>query len=275
MDKVRRVERMVALTKLLTDSPQKLIPLNYFCDFFGIAKSTLSEDLLCVKDSLRHFELGALETVAGAAGGVRFIPYRRGKRADAVLTEVLERLRQPDRIIPGGFLYMSDILYDWHIASRLGEVIMSRFAARSPDYIMTVETKGIPLAVMVARAFNKPLVIARRDSKVTEGSSININYVTGSLRRIQTMSLTKRAIPVGARVLLIDDFMKAGGTARGMAELVAEMGGTVAGTGVLVATAEPEPKLIEDYEALFIFRQVDERNRQIDIEPVLDQEEAH
>ena len=46
---------------------------------------------------------------------------------------------------------------------------MTRFADRNPDYIMTVETKGIPLAVMVARAFNKPLVIARRDSKVTEG----------------------------------------------------------------------------------------------------------
>lgn len=30
MDKVRRVERMVAMTKLLVDSPQKLIPLNYF-----------------------------------------------------------------------------------------------------------------------------------------------------------------------------------------------------------------------------------------------------
>ena len=39
MDKVRRVERMVAMTKLLVDSPQKLIPLNYFCDFFGMAKS--------------------------------------------------------------------------------------------------------------------------------------------------------------------------------------------------------------------------------------------
>ena len=35
MDKVRRVERMVAMTKLLVDSPQKLIPLNYFCDFLA------------------------------------------------------------------------------------------------------------------------------------------------------------------------------------------------------------------------------------------------
>lgn len=272
MEKIRRVERMVALTKLLVDSPQKLIPLNYFCDFFSIAKSTLSEDLLSLKESLKHFELGTIETVAGAAGGVRFIPHRKGKRANAVLKEVEERLKQPDRIIPGGFLYMSDILYDWHIASRLGEILMTRFMSRQPDYIMTVETKGIPLAVMVARAFNKPLVIARRDSRVTEGSSISINYVTGSLKRIQTMSLTKRAVPTGSRVLLIDDFMKAGGTAKGMKELVTEMGGEVVGTGVLVATAEPNPKLIDDYEALFIFKEVDEVTKYIDIEPVFDPE---
>ena len=77
MDKVRRVERMVAMTKLLVDSPQKLIPLNYFCDFFGMAKSTVSEDLTCVRQSMEHFQLGTLETVAGVAGGVRLFRIAR------------------------------------------------------------------------------------------------------------------------------------------------------------------------------------------------------
>ena len=272
MDKVRRVERMVAMTKLLVDSPQKLIPLNYFCDFFGMAKSTVSEDLTCVRQSMEHFQLGTLETVAGVAGGVRFIPHRKGTQANDILRDVQARLMEPDRIIPGGFIYMSDILYDWHVMTRLGEIIMTRFMDRNPDYILTVETKGIPLAVMVARAFNKPLVIARRDSKVTEGSAISINYVTGSSGRIQTMTLTKRAIPPNARVLIIDDFMKAGGTAKGLKELVLEMSGVVVGTGVLVATAEPNPKLIDDYESLFTFYGIDENTKKINIEPVFDEE---
>ena len=194
-----------------------------------------------MKTALQHFSLGSLETVAGVAGGVRFIPYRQGERAMSVLREVQQRLQEPDRVIPGGFLYMSDILYDWHIASRLGEIFMTRFADRNPDYIMTVETKGIPLAVMVARAFN-------------------------SNRRIQTMSLTKRAIPPKSKVLLIDDFMKAGGTANGMRELVTEMGGTVVGIGVLVST--PDPKVVNDCEALLILNGVDEETRTIDIQPV-------
>ncbi len=270
MEKVRRVERIAALTKLLVDSPQELIPLGDFCEFFNIAKSTLSEDLLSVRESLQHFELGSIETVAGAAGGVRFIPYRGGKQANSVLDTVKERLCESNRIIPGGFIYMSDILYDWHVASRLGEIIMTRFAEAKPDYILTVETKGIPLAIMVARAFNKPLTIARRDNRVTEGSSISINYLSGSSRRIQTMSLTKRAIPQGARVLIVDDFMKAGGTANGMAELVKEMGAHVVGTGVLVATETTDSRLVADFKTLFTLQKVDEITKEIEITPVYD-----
>lgn len=147
---------------------------------------------------------------------------------------------------------------------------MTRFADTCPDCIMTVETKGILPAMMVARAFNKPLVIARRDSRVTEGSSISINYVSGSTKRIQTMSLTKRAMLPGQRVIIIDDFMKAGGTAKGMSELVRESGATTVGIGVLVATAEPEKKLVDDYMALMVLNGVDETRKEVHVIPQLD-----
>ncbi len=59
---------------------------------------------------------------------------------------------------------------------------------------MTVETKGIPLAMSVARILNLSLAIARRESKLTDGSVFSINYLSGSSRRLQTMSLSKRMI---------------------------------------------------------------------------------
>ena len=34
-------------------------------------------------------------------------------KANDILRDVQARLMEPDRIIPGGFIYMSDILYDW------------------------------------------------------------------------------------------------------------------------------------------------------------------
>ncbi len=150
-----------------------------------------------------------------------------------------------------------------------GEIFFQRFTPQTPNYILTIETKGIPLALMTARAFNIPLVIARQGSKVTEGSAVSINYLTGSARRIQTMSMSRRALPAGARVLVIDDFMKAGGTARGLIDLATEVGALVVGTGVLIATDQPEQKLVEDYTALLILHKIDELLKQIDIRPAI------
>lgn len=267
MDKVRRLDRIVALTKLLADRPYHLFSLSQFSAEFGVAKSTLSEDISSVKKGLGLFGLGTLETVAGAAGGVRFLPDNPQQKIDALLNELAVELSAPDRIIPGGFLYMSDVLYMPQFMVRAGEIFMHHFRGTQPDYIMTVETKGIPLAFATARAFDLPLVTVRRGSKVTEGSAVSINYVTGPFRRIQTMSLPKRAIRAGSKVLIIDDFMKAGGTAKGMMDLAQEVGARVVGTGVLVSTAQPETKLVEDYMTLLILNDVDEHNKTIDIKP--------
>jgi purine operon repressor len=268
MDIARKMERIVALTKILTDRPHKLFPLSHFSELFDAAKSTLSEDILIVRQIFQKYNLGTLETVAGAAGGVRYVPCPSATSVKELLSELAVRLAAPERIIPGGFLYMSDILYTTHWMDKAGEIFFNRFRALAPDYIMTVETKGIPLAFMTARAFALPLVTVRRGSRVTEGSAVSINYVSGSSRRIQTMSLPKRALPAKARVLIIDDFMKAGGTALGMVDLAHEFGAEVVGIGVLVATAEPERSLTTDCQALLILHAVDEHTKRIDIRPV-------
>jgi purine operon repressor len=269
MNKVRRMDRLIAITKVLIDHPHRLFSLSYFNTLFDAAKSTLSEDMLTIKQSLAQFDMGTLETVSGAAGGVRYFPYHSPESINHCLTAVAKRFQEPDRIIAGGFLYMSDILFDSTLMAVIGEIFLTKFRHMLPHYIMTVETKGIPLALMTARAFDVPLVIVRRGSRVTEGSAVSINYVTGSSHRIQTMSLPRRAIKSGSRVLIIDDFMKAGGTARGMVDLAREVGAETVGIGVLVATSTPMQKLVEEYTALLILQSVDEHNKVVDIQPIV------
>ena len=46
--------------------------------------------------------------------------------------------------------------------------------------------------------------------------------------------------------------MKAGGTLRGLINLMDEFECTVVGTGVLIETGWPEKKLIDDYLSLFL-----------------------
>ena len=45
MDRIRRNERLAAMTRILVESPNKIFTLGTFCEMFGAAKSTLSEDI--------------------------------------------------------------------------------------------------------------------------------------------------------------------------------------------------------------------------------------
>ena len=51
-------------------------------------------------------------------------------------------------------------------------------------------------------------------------------------------------------MLIIDDFLKGGGTAQGLIDMMAEFNAEVTGVGVLIATRQPEQKLISDYVPL-------------------------
>ena len=267
MEKLRRSERIIAMTKTLLERPYKQFSLNYFTEFFSVAKSTVSEDITIIRQSLQKFGMGFIETYPGAAGGVKYLPYKKAEDISAFVRELCSKLSASDRILPGGFIYMTDIVFSPNFAKQVGEIFATKFSDLEIDYVITVETKGIPLALMTAHAYNVPLVIIRRDPKVTEGSSVSINYVSGSSRRMQSMTLARRALPVGARVLIIDDFMKAGGTTQGMIDLMVEFDAHVAGIGVLVETAEPAEKLVKDYVSFAVLESIDERTREIKISP--------
>lgn len=249
---------MVAIAQVLMVNPNELIPLTVFAERFDAAKSTISEDLLAVKESLAFTQQGRLETVPGAAGGVRYIPDISKAESARFLAKLAGRLSSKERILPGGFLYMTDVLFDPTVLRPLGLIFAGAFRPKKPDVVVTIETKGIPLALVTAEALGLPVVTIRTGNKVTEGSSVSINYVSGSSRRIQTMSLSRRALEKGRRVLLIDDFMKAGGTARGMVNLMAEFEADVVGIGVLMEAKMPaEPKLVEEYLALLTLAELD------------------
>ena len=258
MEKMKRAERMVAVLQVLMSKPNTLIPLTVLAERFGAAKSTISEDLLAVKESLQFTGQGRLETVSGAAGGVRYIPEISAKEAREFLLELAERLSSQDRVLAGGFLYMTDLLYDPAVLRPLGLIFAGYFREKKPEVVVTIETKGIPLALVTAEALGVPMVIIRHGNKVTEGTAVSINYVSGSSKRIQSMTLGRRALEPGRRVLIIDDFMKAGGTALGMINLLKEFEANVVGVGVLMETPrEKEPKLVEDYLSLLELKELD------------------
>ncbi|SHJ08233.1 pur operon repressor [Lutispora thermophila] len=265
MEKYKRNERVASLIKILSDNPNQLFSLNYFSELFSAAKSTISEDITFAKKIVEQMSLGQIETISGASGGVKYKTYIDKAHIVRFLDDLCEKLREPKRIIPGNYIYASDIIYDPNISYMVGQIFGTYFMNTGAEYVVTIETKGITLAHMTARALNIPLVIIRRENRVTEGSTVSINYVSGSSKRIQTMFISKRAIPEGKKVLIIDDFLKAGGTAKGIIGLMKEIKVDVVGIGFLMKTAEPEQKLINDYISLLEVGEVDEQKGLINI----------
>ncbi|MBP3040668.1 pur operon repressor [Bacillaceae bacterium Marseille-Q3522] len=263
--KFRRSERLIDMTNYLLDHPRRLIPLTYFAESYGSAKSSISEDLAIIKETFEMRGIGTLQTVPGAAGGVKFHVTVSDTAARCFVKELCTVMANPERLLPGGYLYMTDLLGDPRIVQNIGKLFASAFLNADIDVVMTVATKGIPLAYAVAKYLNVPVVIVRRNSRVTEGPTVSINYVSGSLKRIQTMVLSKRSLEEGSKVLIVDDFMKAGGTVNGMISMLQEFNAFLSGIAVLVEAEKAEDRLVDEYVSLIRLSDVDVKERKITV----------
>ena len=263
--KFKRTERIGAIVKILSDNPNKIYTLSYFTEKFNAAKSTISEDLLVVKNVFEKLELGKVITISGAAGGVKYIPKTSKSENEEFLMDLCKKISDSSRLLSGGFLYLIDLIYDPSIASKIGKIFASNIDYSEADYVVTMETKGIPMALMTAKAMNLPLVIIRKDIKVSEGPTLSMTYVSGK-SKVESMSLPRKALKPGSKVILIDDFMRGGGTIKGMMNLMSEFGAEVIGSGVFISTTTPEDKMVQDYISLI---QLDVDGEKITVEPNL------
>ena len=145
---MKRTERVGALIRILTESPNKIYSLQYFCDLFGAAKSSISEDIQSASQAIELTGSGCLETTPGSKGGVRFVPDISQEEIETLQMDFSRRLVDPSRLLGGNFLYTSDIFYDSDLVTRTARVFAKKFQGCGADCVATVETKGIPLEEM-------------------------------------------------------------------------------------------------------------------------------
>ncbi|MDO5096089.1 MAG: pur operon repressor [Peptostreptococcaceae bacterium] len=259
--KFRKSERIGAIVKILSDNPNKIYTLGYFTELFSTAKSTLSEDIAVVKNVFEKLELGKIITIAGAAGGMKFIPYITKDRAIEEIQKLITLITDDERKLVGGFLYLNDLVSSPNVAKVVGDLFASVIDYKEADCVVTIEAKGIPIGVMTAKAMNLPLVVVRKNARITEGPSLAINYMSSTSGKIQSMTLPRRSIKRGSKVILVDDFMRAGGTFKGMEDLMREFDAKVIAKAVFVELQTPK-KEMSDYFSLMTLKDTQE----IDIE---------
>ena len=99
------------------------------------------------------------------------------------------------------------------------------------DYVVAAEARGFILGAALALELDAGFVPARKPGKLPH-ETISAEYILEY--GVDALEMHADALADGARVLIHDDLLATGGTARALAELVEGLGGSVVGFAFLV-----------------------------------------
>jgi adenine phosphoribosyltransferase len=134
--------------------------------------------------------------------------------------------------IPGvTFRDLTPLMADPAALCRAASALAGPFRAAGIAQVAGIEARGFIFGALVARELAAGFVPLRKPGKLpagVEAISYALEYGTASLE------IHRDALPAGARVLLVDDVLATGGTAAAAVELLARVGGVVAGAAFLL-----------------------------------------
>jgi len=138
----------------------------------------------------------------------------------------------PDFPQPGiVFKDITPLLADELAFSTVIDLIVVHFGRGNVDKVVGIEARGFILASPVAYHFGAGFVPVRKKDKLpweTESEGYELEY--GSA----TLEIHRDGVDAGERVLIVDDVLATGGTARATARLVERIGGKVVGIAFLI-----------------------------------------
>jgi adenine phosphoribosyltransferase len=129
------------------------------------------------------------------------------------------------------FKDITPLLADEIAFSSVIDLIVVHFGRGNVDKVVGIEARGFILASPVAYHFGAGFVPVRKKDKLpwqTESEEYELEYGTA------TLEVHRDGVDPGERVLIVDDVLATGGTARATARLVERIGGKVVGIAFLI-----------------------------------------
>ena len=142
----------------------------------------------------------------------------------------------PDFPKPGiQFKDITTLLQDKDAFSETIEIFYSAFKDKAIDVIVGIESRGFIFAAPLALKLGCSLAIARKPGKLpyeTVSAEYSLEY------GVDTLELHIDAIKSGERVLIVDDLLATGGTAKAAGELVMKLKGNIVCFAFLINLVE-------------------------------------
>lgn len=153
--------------------------------------------------------------------------------------ELLENRIAAEGVVIGDDILKVDMFLnhqmDAALIDEMGKEFYRLFKDEKVDRILTVEASGIAIAVMAARYFGVPMVFAKKASHKNVGNDLySVPCYSFTHGTTYNISVSKKYLPAGENVLIIDDFLADGNASNAMIKMIEEAGSTVCGIGIAV-----------------------------------------
>ena len=129
------------------------------------------------------------------------------------------------------FRDFSPILSDSSALEFVVEEFSKKFHPNDVDVFAGIESRGFILACALALKYNKGMVLLRKAGKLP-GKTVKTSYTIEYGKAV--MEIQKTAINEGQRVVICDDLLATGGTAKAAAKLVEKIDGVVVGFAFII-----------------------------------------
>ena len=162
-----------------------------------------------------------------------------------------QRINEEGRVLDNRVLKVDGFLnhqIDPVLFQEIGKEIARRYQDAGITRIVTIEASGIALALMAAIELKVPLVFARKKKSILMVDDVyHAKVYSYTKEENYDITISKKFLPAGDKVLIIDDFLASGEAAMGLAKLVEAAGDTVVGMAIAIEKSfQPGRKRLED-----------------------------
>ena len=144
-----------------------------------------------------------------------------------------EKILKEGRVLPGGVLNVGSFLnqqIDTVFLKEIGEDVAGMFKDSGVTKILTIESSGIAVAVMVGAAMGVPVVFAKKNrSSNVEGDVYTAWVRSFTHGRDNHIMVSKEHISPDDRILIVDDFLAHGSALNGLIAISEDAGAEVVG----------------------------------------------
>ncbi len=133
------------------------------------------------------------------------------------------------------FRDFSPILKDPSALSFIADEFSKTFHPKDVDLFAGIESRGFLLASILAVRYNKGMIMIRKAGKLP-GKTTKLSYKIEYGK--DTIEIQKDVIKEGQRIVICDDLLATGGTAKASAKLIEKIGGKISGFAFIIELTE-------------------------------------